>query len=60
MRHAIVVCILHATAAKQADTLLLREDQCDDALFVAHWTHVPRRRWMFMPLSVSRRPTTLQ
>ena len=42
MRHAIVVCILHATAAKQADTLLLREDQCDDALFVAHWTHVPK------------------
>jgi hypothetical protein len=37
----VTVCILHA-AAKQEDTLLLREDQCDDALFVAHWTHVPK------------------
>ena len=36
MRLTIVACILHTAAAKQADTLLLREDQCDDALFVAH------------------------
>ena len=44
MRHAAapVVCILHAAAAKQADTLLLREDQCDDALFVAHYEHAHR------------------
>ena len=42
MRLAIVVCILHTTTAKQEDLLLLREDQCADALFVAHWTHVPK------------------
>ena len=44
MRRAalVVACVLHTTTAKQADTLLLREDQCGDALFVAHWTHVPK------------------
>ena len=42
MRRALVACLLHTTTAKQADTLLLREDQCGDALFVAHWTHVPK------------------
>ena len=42
MRLAVVVCILHTTTAKQEDLLLLREDQCADALFVAHWTHVPQ------------------
>ena len=41
MRLAIVACLLQSAFPKQADTLLLREDQCDDALFVAHWTHVP-------------------
>ena len=51
MRLSIVVGILHTTTAKQEDLLLLRDDQCGDALFVAHWTHVPM---------VSRRPTTLQ
>ena len=35
MRLAAVVCILHATTARQEDLLLLREDQCADALFVA-------------------------
>ena len=39
MRLAALVCILHTTTAKQEDLLLLREDQCADALFVAHWTH---------------------
>jgi len=43
MRLAIVACLLQSAFPKQADTLLLREDQCDDALFVAHWTHVPTR-----------------
>lgn len=42
MRLAAVVCVLHFTTARQEDLLLLREDQCDDALFVAHWTHVPK------------------
>ena len=42
MRLTIVACILRSAFTKQADTLLLREDQCDDALFVAHWTHVPK------------------
>ena len=42
MRLAIVACLLQSAFTKQADTLLLREDQCDDALFVAHWTHVPK------------------
>ena len=42
MRLAIVACLLQSAFPKQADTLLLREDQCDDALFVAHWTHVPK------------------
>ena len=44
MRRAalVVVCLLQSAFTKQADTLLLREDQCDDALFVAHWTHVPK------------------
>ena len=41
MRLAIVACLLRSAAARQEDLLLLREDQCDDALFVAHWTHVP-------------------
>ena len=42
MRLAALVCILHTTTAKQEDLLLLRDDQCADALFVAHWTHVPK------------------
>ena len=41
MRLAAVVCVLHFTTARQEDLLLLREDQCDDALFVAHWTQGP-------------------
>ena len=38
----VVACILRSAFTKQEDTLLLREDQCGDALFVAHWTHVPK------------------
>ena len=42
MRRALVACLLRSAFPKQADTLLLREDQCGGALFVAHWTHVPK------------------
>ena len=42
MRRAPVACLLRSAFPKQADTLLLREDQCGGALFVAHWTHVPK------------------
>ena len=42
MRLAALACIAMHAAAKQEDLLLLRDDQCDDALFVAHWTHVPK------------------
>ena len=42
MRLAIVACLLRSAFTKQEDLLLLREDQCADALFVAHWTHVPK------------------
>ena len=40
MRLALVACLLRSAFTNQADTLLLREDRCGDALFVAHWTHV--------------------
>jgi len=36
MRLTVVACILHTAQTKQEDLLLLREDQCADALFVAH------------------------
>ena len=39
MRLAIVACLLRSAFTKQEDLLLLRDDQCDDALFVAHYDH---------------------